>query len=174
MDTITPRSPTIMHPVALASSLPQSRIRRPQDVRLYLRTLHLQIPPGDTLMLALDQHHRPVGRHHFPYTPLHPLGPHPRDIFKAAFTQHAARLILVSSHPHIRRGAFTPTDEQLNYAAQCSLAGQLLNLPLVDHLMLNETELESLLLNFHDKLSRYALRYSQQHANPLLTNLCPN
>ena len=174
MDTITPRSPTMMHPVALTSSLPQSRIRRPQDVRLYLRTLHLQIPPGDTLMLALDQHHRPVGRHHFPYTPLHPLGPHPRDVFKAAFTQHAARLILVSSHPHIRRGAFTPTDEQLNYAAQCSLAGQLLNLPLVDHLMLNETELESLLLNFHDKLSRYALRYSQQHANPLLTNLCPN
>lgn len=174
MDTITPRSPTIMHPVALASSLPQSRIRRPQDVLLYLRALRLQIPPGDTLMLALDQHHRPVGRHHFPYTPLHPLGPHPRDVFKAAFTQHAARLILISSHPHIRRGAFTPTDEQLNYAAQCSLAGQLLNLPLVDHLMLNETELESLLLNFHDKLSRYALRYSQQHANPLLTNLCPN
>ncbi len=95
-------------------------------------------------------------------------------MFKIAFTQRANRLILVSSHPRIRRGAFTPTDDQLNYAAQCSLAGQLLNLPLVDHLMLNETELESLLLNFHDKLSRYALRYSQQQANPLLINLCPN
>ena len=174
MATTTPRSPTIMHPVALTSSQHQSRIRRPQDVLLYLRALRLHIPPGDTLMLALDQHHSPVGRHYFPYNPLHPLGPHPQDVFKVAFTQQAARLILVSSHPQIRRGAFTPTDEQLNYAAQCSLAGQLLNLPLVDHLMLNETKLESLLLNFHDKLSRYALRYSQQHANPLLTNLCPN
>ncbi|UVT22720.1 MAG: hypothetical protein H8K03_21800 (plasmid) [Nitrospira sp.] len=172
--TTTPRSPTMMHPVALTSSPHQSRIRRPQDVLLYLRTLRLNIPPGDTILLALDQHHSPVGRHSFPYTPLHPLGPTPQDVFKIAFTQRANRLILVSSHPRIRRGAFTPTDDQLNYAAQCSLAGQLLNLPLVDHLMLNETELESLLLNFHDKLSRYALRYSQQQANPLLINLCPN
>lgn len=164
----------MMHPIALTVSPEHTRIRRPQDVLMYLRTLRLHIPPGDTIMLSLDQHYRPVGRQYFPYNPVHTLGPHPQDIFKAAFTLKAARVILVTSHPLTRRGPFTPTEEQLNYAAQCSLAGQLLNLPIVDHLLLNETELESLLLNFHNQLSRYALRYSQQHANPLLTNVCPN
>lgn len=174
MDTVTPTSPNIMPPIAATASSNQPRIRKPEDVLHYLRALHLHIPPGDTIMLCLDQTNIPIGRHYFPYNPLNAVGPHPQHIFKEALIQQTARLILIAAHPHIRKGPFSPTDEQLNYAAQCSLAGQLLNLPLVDYLLMNETGIESLLLNFHDKLSRYALRYSQQHANPLLNNLCPN
>jgi DNA repair protein RadC len=164
----------MMRPTTLTISPEPTHIRKPQDILMYLRTLRLTIPQRDTMMLCLDQFSRPIDRHYFPYNPVSPLGPHPQDIFKAAFTHKASRIILISSHPLIRRGPFTPTEEQLNYAAQCSLAGQLLNLPIVDHLMLNDTVFESLLLDFHNQLSRYALRYSQQHANPLLTNLCPN
>ncbi len=164
----------MMHPTALTISPEHTRIRKPQDVLIYLKTLRLHLLPGDTIVLSLNQDSRPITRQYFPYNPVHTLGPHTQDIFKAAFAHKAARIILISSHPLIRRGPFTPTEEQLNYAAQCSLAGQLLNLPIIDHLMVNETICESLLLNFHNQLSRYALRYSQQHANPLLTNICPN
>jgi len=170
----TSQSPNIMLPIATTTSPNQARIRKPEDVLHYLQALRLQIAPGDTIMLCLDQTNIPIGKHYFPYNPIHTVGPHTQQVFKEALTQQAARLILVSAHPLIRRGPFSPTDDQLNHAAQCSLAGQLLTLPLVDYLLINETGIESLLLNFHDKLSRYALRYSQQHANPLLTNLCPN
>jgi len=163
-----------MPPIATTTSSDQPCIRRPEDVLRYLQALHLKIAPGDTIMLCLDLANIPIRRHSFPYNPLNTVGPHPRHIFREALTQQAARLILVSAHPHIRRGPFSPTDEQLDHAAQCSLAGHLLHLPLIDYLLLNATDLESLLLNFHDKLSRYALRYSQRHANPLLNNLCPN
>jgi DNA repair protein RadC len=174
MGTITSQSPNMMTPIATSALSNQPPIRKPEDILDYLRALHIQILPGDTLMLSLNHANIPIGRHLFPYNPINIVGPHPQQVFRVALIQQTARLILVSAHPHIRRGPFSPTDEQLNHAAQCSLTGQLLNLPLLDYLLLNDTSIESLLLNFHDKLSRYALRYSQQHANPLLTNLCQN
>lgn len=167
-------SPLTMYDLAIPSASRSARIGKPEDVLLYLRSARLTLQPGDTLLLALNHTNTPIGHHSFASHPIQTEGPSAQALFREAIQQHATRAIILCSHPVIRQGPFTPTDEMLHHAAKCSLAGKLLDLPIVDYLVMNETVLESLLMDFHDRLCRLALRYSQQHANPLVSPQCPN
>lgn len=160
-----PEPPTLKQP---------SRISSPIDVLRYLKQTQLRLQPGDTLALLLTLTHVPIGHLQYPASPLHPQGPGLQDIFHSAFTHHAARLLLLTVHPTCRNGPFMPSDQMCQLAARFSLAGQLLDLRLIDYLICNDTNLQSLILNFRDELYRYALFYSQQQANPLSHVICQN
>lgn len=149
-------------------------IGKPEDALGYLRLSKIQLQPGDTLLICLDSRNVPIGHQFFAYHPIQTDGPPPQEIFRHAMDRHASRVLLLCSHPLIPHGPFMPTETMLNHAAKCSLAGKLLDVQVVDYLVMNASVIESLLMDFHDRLCRLALRYSQQHANPLFTPLCPN
>ena len=130
--------------------------------------------PGESLVLFLDREQQVVTYLHMAYDPFCPIGPSIQLVFREAFARHASRLVIVARHPSCRTGPFMPAEDYFLHAAKCSLAGQLLDLRLVDYLLCNDTDSQSLLINFRDELYRYALQYSQEQAHLVPQDLCPN
>lgn len=164
--------PDTVPPRALAHH--QLPIRSPQDVLRYLSTTLSGIDTGASLVLFLDRHHAPLGHHYWPTDGFHPVGPSVQQIFAEAFHQHAHALIIIQRHATQDHGAFRPTEDILEHASKCALTGQLLDVQLIDYLLVNHTHNQSLILNFHDTLYRYAREYAERHANPLATPVCLN
>lgn len=62
---------------------------------------------------------------------------HPREIFNAAIKNSAVKLILLHNHP---TGDTTPSEEDIYFTKRIKEAGALLQIPLIDHLIISETE----------------------------------
>lgn len=60
---------------------------------------------------------------------------HPREVFRAAITESAAALILVHNHPS---GDPTPSPEDVAVTRQLASAGQLLGIPVLDHVVVGD------------------------------------
>jgi DNA repair protein RadC len=58
---------------------------------------------------------------------------HPREVFRAAIAEAAAGIIVVHNHPS---GDPTPSTEDRTVTRQLVAAGQLLDLPLHDHVII--------------------------------------
>lgn len=65
----------------------------------------------------------------------------PRDIFREIIRQGATRAIIAHNHP---TGNVEPSQDDLNLTEQLLQGGQLLNLPIVDHLILGDGIFQSL------------------------------
>jgi len=61
----------------------------------------------------------------------------PREIFKAAILANSASVILVHNHPS---GDLEPSKEDLKSTKKLQEAGNLLNIPVIDHLIINSRE----------------------------------
>lgn len=57
---------------------------------------------------------------------------HPREIFKSAILSNASRMLLVHNHPS---GVLAPSKEDIQTTARIQEAGELLGIPLVDHII---------------------------------------
>ena len=57
---------------------------------------------------------------------------HPREIFKSAILSNASRMLLVHNHPS---GVLAPSKEDIQTTARIQEAGELLGIPLVDHVI---------------------------------------
>jgi DNA repair protein RadC len=130
--------------------------------------------PGESLVLFLNREQQVINHLHLAYDPFCPIGPSIQLVFREAFARHASRLVIVAGHPSCRTGPFVPARDYVQHAAKCSLAGQLLDLRLIDYLVCNSTDAQSLLIDFRDELYRHALHYSQQLANVFPFDLCQN
>ena len=164
----------IVFPNGSEPSPSSPRIGSRRDV---LRCLHGVMPvlaPGDSLVLLLNREQRLRMRIQVPADLFHPVGPPVQQVFREAFSHLANRLVIATIHPSCRTGSFMPAKDHFQHAAKCSLAGQLLDLRLVDYLIGNDTHSHSLLIDFRDELYRYALQNSQEHAHVVPYNLCPN
>ena len=155
-------------------ALEGSHIGSPRDVLRCLQQITPGLMPGESLVLFLDREQQVLTYLHMAYDPFCPIGPSIQNIFRDAFARQASRLVIVTSHPSCRTGPFIPAGDYVQHAAKCSLAGQLLDLRLIDYLVCNTTDTQSLLLDFRDELYRYALHYSQQVASAYPPDLCPN
>lgn len=60
---------------------------------------------------------------------------HPREVFRCAILESAASLILVHNHPS---GDPTPSDDDIRITQRLSEAGELVGIPLVDHVVLGD------------------------------------
>jgi DNA repair protein RadC len=58
---------------------------------------------------------------------------HPREVFKQAIKRSAAAIILVHNHPS---GELQPSQEDINITQQMVQSGQLLNIPVYDHIII--------------------------------------
>jgi DNA repair protein RadC len=66
---------------------------------------------------------------------------HPREVFKMAIVLSAASILVAHNHPS---GDPNPSDEDLGLTKRLQDAGELLGIPLLDHVIVGEGEYRSL------------------------------
>jgi DNA repair protein RadC len=84
-------------------------------------------------ILLLDIKHRLLGTQIISIGTATETLAHPRDIFREIIRQGAIRAIVAHNHPS---GNVQPSSEDIHLTRQLLQAGQLLNIPLLDHLIL--------------------------------------
>jgi DNA repair protein RadC len=112
---------------------PVQRIREPEDViRLFgsrLRDLQVE----EFHLVALDSQSQVLREVLITRGLLNSSLVHPREVFRAAIVEAAAGIIVVHNHPS---GDPTPSAEDRAATKQLASAGQLLDVPLYDHVII--------------------------------------
>lgn len=83
-------------------------------------------------MLALDTKHRVIGINVVSQGTLAASIVHPREVFKAAMLLNASDIIVCHNHPS---GNITPSREDSRVTKKLVKAGEILDIPLLDHLI---------------------------------------
>lgn len=106
--------------------------------------LHTELGQADReifLAVLLDTRNRIIGLHQISIGTLNSSLVHPRETFKAALLCNCAGLILAHSHPS---GDLDPSKEDLAVTARLKQAGELLGIPVFDHLIIGDDAFISL------------------------------
>jgi DNA repair protein RadC len=111
---------------------PVQRIREPEDVlRVFDRLRDLQVE--EFHLLALDSQSQVLREVLITRGLLNSSLVHPREVFRPAIAEAAAGIIIVHNHPS---GDPTPSSEDRAATKQLVSAGQLLDLPVYDHVII--------------------------------------
>ena len=108
------------------------RIRSARDVHLLFRELGACDRECFAVAL-LDRKNRVTGFHVVSIGCLQGTLVHPREVFKAAILANAAAIIALHNHPS---GDPTPSAEDREVTQRLRAAGELLDIPLLDHVIL--------------------------------------
>jgi DNA repair protein RadC len=109
------------------------RIREPGDVARLVGDRLRDLPVEEFHLLALDTRSRVLRDVLVTRGLLDSSLVHPREVFRAAIAEAAAGIILVHNHPS---GDPTPSPEDRAVTRQLVAAGQLLDLPVYDHVII--------------------------------------
>ena len=93
------------------------------------------------LSLLLDSRGRVIGMHEISVGSLNNSLVHPRETFKAAILCNAATMIIAHCHPS---GDLEPSKEDELVTERLMLAGELMGIPVLDHLIISDTNFISL------------------------------
>ncbi|HEY8999315.1 MAG TPA: DNA repair protein RadC [Candidatus Saccharimonadales bacterium] len=89
------------------------------------------------ICLSLDGGQRLIARRTITIGLLDSVQAHPREVFADAIADRAASVVIAHNHPS---GDATPSQRDITCTQQLAAAGQLLGIPLRDHLILTKTE----------------------------------
>ncbi len=109
------------------------RIREPADVARFVGDRLRDLPVEEFHLLALDTRSRVLRDVLVTRGLIDSSLVHPREVFRAAIAEAAAGIILVHNHPS---GDPTPSPEDRAVTRQLVAAGQLLDLPVYDHVII--------------------------------------
>lgn len=109
------------------------RIREPEDVARRFAPRLRDLTVEEFHLLALDSQSRVLREVLVTRGILDSSLVHPREVFRAAIAEAAAGIIVVHNHPS---GDPTPSTEDRTVTRQLVAAGQLLDLPLYDHVII--------------------------------------
>ena len=99
------------------------------------------------VVLVLDGKNRVLGYHIVSVGSLTAALVHPREVFKAALLTNAAGLILVHNHPS---GDPTPSPDDCWLVSRLRQAGDLLDVPLLDALIVTDPTAGGAYYSFHE------------------------
>ncbi len=108
------------------------RIRSPEDVVRLVGPRLRDLPVEEFRLLALDSQSRVLRDLLVTRGLLNSSLVHPREVFRAAIAEAAAGVVLVHNHPS---GDPTPSPEDQAVTRQLVAAGELLDLPVYDHVI---------------------------------------
>lgn len=133
-DPLTSRLEAVLQIAERLVSVPpsRSRIQSPADVVAYFGTELALSPVEELWVLMLDGRARPLGASKAGQGILTECIAHPREVFAPAMRARAAGIILVHNHPS---GDPEPSDADRRTTARMFAAGQLLGIPLFDHVV---------------------------------------
>jgi DNA repair protein RadC len=112
---------------------PVSRIREPEDVIRLFGTRMRDLQVEEFHLLALDSQSQVLREVLITRGLLNSSLVHPREVFRPAIAEAAAGIIVVHNHPS---GDPTPSAEDRAATKQLMSAGQLLDVPLYDHVII--------------------------------------
>lgn len=116
-------------------------IDSPEDVIAYLGQA-ARLRDGECFWsVMLDARGRPLGRREIARGTLTACLVHPREVFAPAIRARAAAVVVVHNHPS---GDPTPSSEDVALTDRLMEAGELLGIPLVDHIVLGRNGHRSL------------------------------
>lgn len=119
--------------LAAESRSAPARIREPEDVVQLLQPRLRDLPVEEFHLLALDSQSQVLRCVLVTRGLLNSSLVHPREVFRPAIAEAAAGVIVVHNHPS---GDPTPSSEDRAVTRQLVAAGQLLDLPLYDHVII--------------------------------------
>ncbi len=92
-------------------------------------------------VLLLDVRHRVLGHHIISIGSATETIAHPKEIFREVIRRGANRMVIAHNHPS---GNLEPSPADLSLTRQLLAGGQLLGIPILDHLILSQGEFRSL------------------------------
>jgi DNA repair protein RadC len=107
-------------------------IKNVDDITKVIRGELLDKDREHLICLNLSARHFVIGLHTVSIGTLTASLAHPREIFKAAIIQGAAGIIIAHNHPS---GDPSPSEEDVRLTKRVSQAGQILGIPLLDHVV---------------------------------------
>jgi DNA repair protein RadC len=111
-------------------------LRTQQDVLARLDELRTK-QQEYLVVLSLDGGQRLIAQRTITIGTLDVVLAHPREVFADAIVDRAAAVIVAHNHPS---GEVTPSQKDVALTQQLAAAGQLLGIPLRDHIILTKTE----------------------------------
>ncbi|WJI25501.1 DNA repair protein RadC [Thermosynechococcus sp. B3] len=141
------KATTILAAVELGKRVFQSRpgeqtiIDNPALAAAVLSTDLMWQPTERFAVLLLDVRHRLLGSHVITVGTATETLVHPREVFREAVRRNASRLIIAHNHPS---GNLSPSQADLDLTKQILQAGQLIGIPVLDHLILGNGDYQSL------------------------------
>lgn len=86
-------------------------------------------------MLCLSTKHRVIAYHEVSRGTLDSTLVHPREVFKAALLSNSAAIVVCHNHPS---GDPTPTIDDMDVTRRLVVTGDLLGIPVLDHIVVGE------------------------------------
>ena len=111
-------------------------LRTQQDILARLADLRTK-QQEHFVCLSLDGGQRLIAQRTITIGTLDSVLAHPREVFADAIADRAASVVVAHNHPS---GDPTPSSKDITLTQQLAAAGQLLGIPLRDHLILTKTE----------------------------------
>ncbi len=120
---------------------PGRPIRGPEDVFRHFHPRLRHAAHERFFVVLLDGRHRVVGHELVSQGTLTASLVHPREVFRPALRRSAAAVLLVHNHPS---GDPTPSREDREITDRLTRAGELLGIPVLDHVVVAERGFHSL------------------------------
>jgi DNA repair protein RadC len=121
----------------LLSPRARPRFLTPRDLALYLLPLYGAHPVERLGILLLDTRHRLLREYILSVGGLDGTPANPRDVFRSAIAAGAAGVVLFHNHPS---GDATPSDDDRALTRRLAEAGEIVGIPLLDHIVLADTQ----------------------------------
>lgn len=119
--------------IFLARPAERTVIDSPETAAAVLRGELTWDPQEHFAVILLDVKHRLIGQQIVTKGLASETLSHPRETFKTAIRQGASRVLIAHNHPS---GNLDPSPEDIHLTRQLLQAGQLLDIPVLDHLIL--------------------------------------
>ena len=114
---------------------------RPSEAAAALMPL-LQDEPAEVFaILCLTTKYRVIAYHEVGRGTLDSVLVNPREVFTAALLAHSAAIVAVHNHPS---GDPTPSPDDLDVTRRLAAAGEMLDIPLLDHIIIGDGRYYSL------------------------------
>jgi DNA repair protein RadC len=111
---------------------PQRRITMARDVMELFLTFLDETDREQFLLLCLNTKNEPTAIHTVSVGSLDASIVHPREVYKAAILANSSSIIVCHNHPS---GDPTPSREDINVTKMLKEAGEVLGIPLLDHII---------------------------------------
>lgn len=125
-----------------AMAPPDTRVvlREPEDVYQHLHARLQGMTQEVFIVLALDARNGVVDEMEVARGTLTGVEVHPREVFRALVRQAAAAAVVVHNHPS---GDSQPSPEDLALTRRLQLAGEILGIPILDHVVIGRDDFTS-------------------------------
>ena len=113
-------------------------IDRPEDVRdLLTKSMEMHLEAEEVfIMITVDTKHRVTGIFEVARGHLNACLMHPREVFKRALLMNASGIFVAHNHPS---GDVTPSRDDTMTTERLKEAGEVLGVPLLDHLIIGDS-----------------------------------